>query len=318
MQRRIAAWVSWLEDDRQLAPSTCKLYERTILGLERDFSPTSQLEKLTPSDLRRWLHDRGGSPSSYGNRVAALKSFYGYLLATRRIPEDPTTSLDVPKRGPSTREPILDLEAVLTALDDVDRRAKDSGAAPTRYVGESRDMAGFLAETGMRIGDACSLSLKPPIPSEIRIARRRRPDAIFKLNDEARASLDRLGGHFGIGPRALQRRFEKAGFHPNQLKHWYRINREDRELRDRRVEHGSAVAAAAQPEDRNLRLGRSSGMEGAATPTKALEALGRLLRDAEEAAAVLVRDARRHGRSWAEIARALSISEGSARERFAD
>lgn len=312
MNKRIAAWLSWLEDDRQLAPSTCKLYERTILRLERDVSPSSSLEKLTTSDLRRWLHDRGGTSSSYGNRVAALKSFFGFLLAKGHIREDPASSLDVPKRGPSTREPVLDLEERLRGLDELD-------AKNDRRVGQSRDMARFLAETGMRVADACGLALKRPIPDEIRIPRRRRPDTIFKLNSEAQAAMDRLEGRFGIGARALQRRFEKADFHPEQLRHWYRINRENRELRDRRLERGSGVEAVDPSENADAGSNVESSVErrDAGIPAEALRSVGRLLKEAEDAASVLVREARRQGCSWSEIADTLSISENSARQRFA-
>jgi integrase len=309
MTKRIAAWLSWLEDDRQLAPTTCKLYERTILRLERDFLGLCPLEKLTASDLRSWLHDRGGSTSSYGNRVAALKSFFGFLLMKGHIREDPANSLDVPKRGPSTREPVTDLMEKLRLLDELDAR-KD------RRVGESRDMARFLAETGMRISDACGLSLKPPTPPEISIPRRRRPDAIFKINDEARAAMDRLGGRFGIGARALQRRFEMAGFHPEQLRHWHRINRENRELRDERLENFADVRAVHDRRDVDAASPMGSG-NGNGISSDALQSMGRLLKNAEDAAAVLVRDALRQGRSWSEIASALSLSERAAKQRYA-
>lgn len=228
MNQWVTAWLTWLEHEKDLAPSTRKLYERTLQMLARDLAKVGPLERLVTSDLRSWLHSKRGSTSSYGNRVAVLRSFYGYLFDRGVLKEDPTSSLDIPKRTPSAREPLRDLNAKLRALDELDEKVG-------RRVGESSDMAMFLAQTGLLISDACALSLKPPVPDKVSIPRHRRADKIVELNAEARAALDRLEGRFGIGARALQRRFEKAGFHPDQLRHWYRVNVAERGLRDAEV-----------------------------------------------------------------------------------
>lgn len=310
MNQWIATWLRWLDHDRRLAPTTCKLYERTVLGLERDLAQVSAVEQLSAGDLRAWLHAKGGSTASYGNRVAALKSFYGYLAQRNAIKEDPTASLDVPKREPPARTPVRELNEKLRLLNELD-------AKTDRRVGESADMATFLAQSGMRVADACQLSLKPPVPAQIRVARPRRPDKVIQLNVDARAALDRLGGGFGIGPRALQRRFEKVGFHPDQLRHWHRINVADRDLRDTEMGESSGRGSEPALEAVGRRDAALSSSLPAVLVGDPLTAVGRFLRLAEDVTAVLVREARRQGRSWEEIAEALSIPEATARQRFA-
>ena len=306
MNRLVAAWQVWLHQRRE--PTTCKLYERTVLMLEREMGREGPLERLETKHLHSWLHEKRGSTGSYANRVAALRSFYGYLFDQKIIPEDPSRRLEIPKQVPSAREPVRDLKTKLRALDALDERVG-------RRVGESADMAVFLAQTGMRISDACALSINPPVPSQISISRGRKPDKVFELSPLARGAMDRLGGSFRIGARALQRRFEKAGFHPDQLRHWHRVNLGDRELRDPEVE--AVFGGEEAPSLQRLESTRAD-VETSSTAEDPLKVFGRFLKLAEDVTVVLVREARRQGRSWNEIGEALLIPEATAKERFAN
>lgn len=276
--------------------------------LEREMGREGPLERLETKHLHSWLHEKRGSTGSYANRVAALRSFYGYLFDQKIIPEDPSRRLEIPKQVPSAREPVRDLKTKLRALDALDERVG-------RRVGESADMAVFLAQTGMRISDACALSINPPVPSQISISRGRKPDKVFELSPLARGAMDRLGGSFRIGARALQRRFEKAGFHPDQLRHWHRVNLGDRELRDPEVE--AVFGGEEAPSLQRLESTRAD-VETSSTAEDPLKVFGRFLKLAEDVTVVLVREARRQGRSWNEIGEALLIPEATAKERFAN
>lgn len=304
MNQLVSAWQVWLQQRRE--PTTCKLYERTVLMLEREMAREGPLKQLETKHLLSWLHEKKGSTGSYANRVAALRSFYGYLFDQKIIPEDPSRRLEIPKQVPSAREPVRDLQAKLRVLDELDERVG-------RRVGESADMAVFLAQTGMRISDACALSINSPVPSQISIPRGRRPDKIVDLSPLARGALDRLGGRFGIGARALQRRFEKARFHPDQLRHWHRVNLGDRELRDREVE---AAFGSEETALNDVAKSTRPAVTGSVAE-EPLDVFGRFLKLAEEVTVVLVREARRQGRSWEEIAQALLIPEVTVKERFA-
>lgn len=266
MNRWVTAWLTWLEHEKGRQPTTRKLYERTLQILESDTSGLGPLETLETSDLRSWLHSKGGSPGTWGNRVAALRSFYGYLVERNVRIDDPSRRLEVPKGKPLAREPVRDLSAKLRELDELD-------AKRDRRVGESRDMAVFLAYSGMRISDACGLSLKPPVPDKIVISSGGRRDRTIELPFEARSALDKLGGSFGIGARALQRRFEKVGFHPDQLRHWHRVNVAERRLRDENAQHfGSAFGSEGEESSRAISVAEETARTSngqTASPTAA-------------------------------------------------
>lgn len=252
MNRWVGSWVTWLEHEKRRMPSTCRLYQRTLEILETDTSGIGPVETLETSDLRSWLHSKGGSPGTWGNRVSALRSFYGYLVERNVRIDDPSRRLEVPKGKPPAREPVRDLSAKLIELDEADIKANAKGVIPRR-VGETRDMAVFLAYSGMRISDACALSLKPPVPDRIVISSGGRRDKTIELPFEARSALDKLDGRFGIGARALQRRFEKVGFHPDQLRHWHRVNVMERRLRDENAKHfGGALGSEGDESSRTI------------------------------------------------------------------
>ena len=210
-------WRQYLSDERGLAPATVKLYTRYLESLSREAGDPVTLDTIA---LRTWIQSKRGSAGTVGNRISALKSFYQFLVRRGARAEDPSLPLVAPKHRPSPGKPVDDLDEVLDKLDEVDRRANEVGAIPRR-VGESRDMAIFLAETGLRISDAVSCEWPIPCPEEAPIKVGRRTEKLA-ISEDAREAWDRLGGKWPTGARATQRRFEKAGFHPHQLRHWHR------------------------------------------------------------------------------------------------
>lgn len=220
IQSRITEWATWLEVSKGNLPNTVRLYARAVQHASEEIP---DLIHATEDALQAWVNEKGGSASTVSNRVSALTSFYRYLRKMKVRPDNPALELDRPKRRKGIPKPVDDLETVLNALDLEDRRANDVGAIPRR-VGESRDMATFLVETGLRIHEAVALNVPVPVPEEITIIGKGAKEAIVLLTDKAREALDRLGGCWPIGARATQRRFEKVGIHPHQLRHTFATN----------------------------------------------------------------------------------------------
>lgn len=213
-----ASWLVYLEREKNLAPATLRLYGRTVERAAQELGP---LENLTVEPIRAWLHSKIGAPGTTSNRISALTSFYKFLVRTDVRPDCPTDKLDRPKHEKGLPRPIVDIEAALKLLDAADVRANDKGSIPRR-VGETRDMAVFLIETGLRIHEAVVLNEPVPCGPTLRLKGKGRKDAIIPLTPRAREALDRLGGQWGanrIGTRATQRRFERADFSPHMCRH---------------------------------------------------------------------------------------------------
>jgi len=110
-----------------------------------------QVSKDTVVSYLSQLRERGYASSTIARKVAALKSFFHFLITEGLIGDEPTTSLDSPKvkkRLPRTL-PGDDIEKLLTA--------------PTREVGPKaqRDTAllELLYATGMRVTELVTLAV---------------------------------------------------------------------------------------------------------------------------------------------------------------
>lgn len=211
-----ADWLRYLTNEKNLAPNTLKLYSRTLEGAARDLGP---LENLSPEEIRTWLDSKKGKPGTRCNRISAFTSFYKYLMRIDVRLDNPCDKLDRPKQEKGLPRPVADLPEALRACDEHDVTANEKGSIP-RPVGQTRAMATFLAETGLRIHEAVALDVPTPCGDTLRLRGKGHKDAIIPLTDKAREALDFLGGTWPIGQRATQRRFEKCGFSPHQLRHW--------------------------------------------------------------------------------------------------
>lgn len=104
MQHKIREFLDHLLVDRGLAENTISAYHNDLtqylhhlegLGIAAWADTTQEAIQ----DFLRSLKDKGLSSSSAARKLAALKTFYHYLLQTNVIAENPTVSLERPKTG---------------------------------------------------------------------------------------------------------------------------------------------------------------------------------------------------------------------------
>lgn len=198
----LEAWLSWVRDERRLAPPTVFKYHRQLEKLRGRVDRA--LEALEQEELRGYLVAAGGTPSTLAGRLAALRSFYGFLVRRGARSDDPTAGLDRPRLPRRLPRPLDGIEATFGRLDH-----------------RSRLAAILLRETGLRISELCTLYSPPPAPAVLVIRGKGGKDRVIPLTELARATLDELGGRVDVSPRTIQRRFRAAGFTPHQLRHTF-------------------------------------------------------------------------------------------------
>ncbi|MDX1615217.1 MAG: site-specific tyrosine recombinase XerD [Candidatus Promineifilaceae bacterium] len=158
MEDQLTAFLHFLAHERNYSDNTIAAY-RNDLGqflswLEAQSFDVGSWANITDEhveDYASHLRQQSYTASSVARKVAAIKSFFHYLLARGRISDDPTVDLDSPKvkkRLPKT-----------LSLDEIERLL----AAPFQRQSPKnlRDAALLyvLYTTGMRVTEAVSLTL---------------------------------------------------------------------------------------------------------------------------------------------------------------
>jgi integrase/recombinase XerD len=198
----LSAYLLWARVERGLSPSTLEAYRRELENLSS--SDHAVLEALGTEDLRAYIQSRGGKASTVARRIAALRSFFGWLQRQDHREDDPSRRLDRPRVKRGLPRPIGNVDDALERLDPV-----------------SRNAAVLLNETGLRISELCSLSVPMPPPEELVVNGKGGKERVIPLSDQAWAALSELGGKIPISKRSLQRRFQDAGFTAHRLRHTF-------------------------------------------------------------------------------------------------
>lgn len=107
MRTNFQSHTEYLEKEKKYSPLTVKAYQNDILSFQlylQNFHDACPMEQVSYSLIRSWivhLSDAKNSSTSINRKMAALKSFYKFLLKTKQIENNPFVkhkSLKTPKR----------------------------------------------------------------------------------------------------------------------------------------------------------------------------------------------------------------------------
>ncbi|MBN1640056.1 MAG: site-specific tyrosine recombinase XerD [Anaerolineae bacterium] len=155
MRRRIDDFMHYLETEKQCSENTISAY-RNDLNQFLDFASTqaSSWDEIRKTNLVayvRELRGRSYASSTVARKVAAVKSFFHFMLDQDILADDPTATLDSPKVKKRLPK-ILSPEEIESLL-----------AQPTRVkdVKSLRDKAflELLYASGMRVSELVSLDV---------------------------------------------------------------------------------------------------------------------------------------------------------------
>jgi integrase/recombinase XerD len=99
-----------------------------------------------------WLKDKQYASTTVARKVAAVKSFFHFLVAEGLVKNDPTENLDSPKVGKS-------LPRTLT-VEEVDELLEQPSRSSTPEAARDKGMLELLYATGMRVSELTSLNLE--------------------------------------------------------------------------------------------------------------------------------------------------------------
>lgn len=153
MKEFIEMFLNYISVEKGLAGNTIASY-RDDLGLFIDFLARRKIEalsKVSRNDITNFMlsqKESGISSASISRRLAAIKSFFRFLVREKILKDDPTSLIDSPKlwkRIPDTLT-LNEVEALLNAPDLRDKQGiRDKAILETMYA------------TGMRVSEASDL-----------------------------------------------------------------------------------------------------------------------------------------------------------------
>lgn len=153
--RAIELFLDMMRAERGAAAATCASYRHSLYLASRHLdarlasATTTQLEHL----LRRWSVDEPVERRTVALRLAALRQFFGFLLAEGEREDDPTLSVDSPQaaqRLPKT----LDLTTMQTLAVQA---AQEALAMPTMPNLRLHALVELLYGSGLRASEVVTL-----------------------------------------------------------------------------------------------------------------------------------------------------------------
>jgi integrase/recombinase XerD len=158
MQEQIQGFLDFLDTEKGYADNTIAAYRNDLTQFARyleqqdhQYSAWAEVDKDTIINYVLNLKEREYTSSTVARKVAAIKSFFHYLMAEKVILDDPTATLDSPKVKKRLPKAISreDIERLLTA------------AAEGTSAKSQRDHAllEMLYASGMRVTELVSLDV---------------------------------------------------------------------------------------------------------------------------------------------------------------
>ena len=155
MNEQIKLFLSFLQNDKKLSDNTLQSYRRDITQFE-SYVEENQIDytKVSEKDVKDYLdylQDIGKKSSTVSRNLASIRSFYQYLVRTKKVLVDPTNNIQAPKiekRVPSILT-AKEVELLLEQPQNVDLKGIRDKA-----------MLEFAYATGMRVTEIISLNLE--------------------------------------------------------------------------------------------------------------------------------------------------------------
>ncbi len=206
MQSKLNKFLRYMEIEKGYSKGTIEAYR---LDIEKSLIPflhqrgKFEVGEVTKDDVRAYLDflavERHNLAITRARKLAAIKSFFNYLVESEELKKNPASSIKSPKI-PETQPEYLTEEECIRLLETISRKGRPQA--------EKRDMAIVILflHTGLRVSELTGLELANVdlVTNQIKITRKGNKEQYLHLNPEvARALEDYLANR----PEARNGRF---------------------------------------------------------------------------------------------------------------
>ena len=213
MDECIAQFLNFLAVEKNASSNTIAAY-RNDLGQFQKFAGAADGEKDAWAKIDgkkvvgfvEDLRERQYKDATVARKIAAVKSFFGFLAAEGLVPQDPTEQLKSPQVGKSLPRAL--------SVKEVDELLEQPARRNTPEARRDKAMLELLYATGLRVTELVSLDLADVAlesdPVTVRCIGKGERERVLPLNQRA---VDELRQYiFHVRPRLVRNRREPALF----------------------------------------------------------------------------------------------------------
>ena len=154
MEKQIDSFLDFLENDKKLVNNTLQSYRRDILQYQKYVKDNDinylKVNNKTIEKYLSYLKDEGKKTSTISRNLASIRSFYQYLIRTKKLKKDPTIGVQAPKVEKK-------IPNVLTARE-VELLLEQPSTVDLKGI-RDKAMLEFAYATGMRVTEIISLDV---------------------------------------------------------------------------------------------------------------------------------------------------------------
>jgi integrase/recombinase XerD len=154
MQPVLKEYKTFLQLEKSLSSNTVAAYlsdiEKLLVFLSDAHVDFLQVTIAHLQDFFIDLAELGISPRSQARIVSGIKSFYGFLILTNKLEEDPTELLELPKIGLHLPE-VLSVEEINSIVDVIDLSTPEGQ--------RNRAMIEMMYGSGLRVSELIDVKL---------------------------------------------------------------------------------------------------------------------------------------------------------------
>lgn len=137
------------------------------------------LLNATDTDIQKYLGNLNDKPSSIARKASALRTFYKFLMIEKIITKNPTSNLELPKRGRSLPKYLSmeEIELLISSADDIKTSIR------------LRCMIELLYASGLRVSELCELPMSANLGDKLLIHGKGAKERLVPMHESAQDAL---------------------------------------------------------------------------------------------------------------------------------
>lgn len=160
MREEVEAFLSYLAVEKGFSRNTTLAYRNDLYQLSnlveeqrKDKKAPARLADVDRQSLISYILDlkqRDYAPTTLARKIAAVKSFFGFMVREGRLEADPTENIASPRLGKALPKPL--------SIAEVRRLLEQPAKSDTPEAMRDRAMLELLYATGMRVSELVALN----------------------------------------------------------------------------------------------------------------------------------------------------------------